>query len=152
MCYSIASVLCFGSLAPKDVGSSLPNQGSNLYPLHWWRLNHRTAREVPPSPFPYQSPSSPFHVWLSTILLVPWIGEQTKKYKPCILLSGSLQFNGLLKLVPCFSHCFLIHDNNHTLQTARQKCKCQHGPYYVRRAPRNHLLCVLKPFNRRTSS
>ena len=144
MCYSIASVLCFGSLAP--------NQGSNLYPLHWRRLSHWTAREVPPSPFPHQSPSSPFHVWLSTILLVPWIGEQTKKYKPSILLSESLQFNGLLKLVPCFSHCFLIHDNNHTLQTARQKCKCQHGPYYMRRAPRNHLLCALKPFNRRTSS
>lgn len=151
MCYSIASVLCFGSLASKHVGSQLPSQGSNLYLLHWWDLNHWAAREIPPSPFPYQSPSSPFQVWHSTIL-VPWIGEPTKKYKPCILLPESLQFNGLLKLVPCFSHCFLIHNNNHTLQTAGQKCKCQHGPYYMRRASRNHLLCVLKPFNRRTAS
>ena len=77
---------------------------------------------------------------------------KTIKYKPCILLPESLQFNGLLKLVPCFSHCFLIHGNNHTLQTARQKCKGQHGPYCMRRASRNHLLCVLKPFNRRTTS
>ena len=26
---------CFGFLAPSPVGSKLPNQGSNLHPLHW---------------------------------------------------------------------------------------------------------------------
>ena len=30
-----ASVLCFGVLTARHVGSELPNQGSNLYPLHW---------------------------------------------------------------------------------------------------------------------
>ena len=31
---SIASVLCFGFLVRRHVGSQLPNQGSNLHLLH----------------------------------------------------------------------------------------------------------------------
>ena len=27
--------LCFGFLAPRHVASQLPDQGSNLHPLHW---------------------------------------------------------------------------------------------------------------------
>ena len=32
---NIASVLCFGSLAARHVGSQLPDQGSNPHPLCW---------------------------------------------------------------------------------------------------------------------
>ena len=35
MCYNIVSVLCFVFLAKRHVGSQLPDQGSNLHPLHW---------------------------------------------------------------------------------------------------------------------
>lgn len=34
-CYNIAFVLPFGPLARRHVGSYLPDQGSNLQPLHW---------------------------------------------------------------------------------------------------------------------
>ena len=34
ICYNIDSVLCFGLLAVRHVGSQLPDQGSNPYPLH----------------------------------------------------------------------------------------------------------------------
>ena len=32
---NIASVLCLGFLATRHVGSWLPDQESNLHPLHW---------------------------------------------------------------------------------------------------------------------
>ena len=39
--------LCFGFWAARHVGSQLPDQGSNLCPLHWKHsLNHWTIREV----------------------------------------------------------------------------------------------------------
>ena len=28
-------ILCFGFVVVRHVGSQLPDQGSNLYPLHW---------------------------------------------------------------------------------------------------------------------
>ena len=50
ICYNIASVLCLGPLAVRQVGYQLPDQGSNPHPPHIRRLspNHWTAREVPP--------------------------------------------------------------------------------------------------------
>ena len=33
--YNIASDLCFGFLTTRQVGSLLPEQGLNLYLLHW---------------------------------------------------------------------------------------------------------------------
>ena len=48
ICYNIASVVCFGFLALRHMGSYFPNQGSNLNPcIGRWSLNHRTTREVP---------------------------------------------------------------------------------------------------------
>ena len=35
ICYNIASVLCFGFLARRPVGSYLPDQGSIPHPLYW---------------------------------------------------------------------------------------------------------------------
>ena len=35
ICYNVASILCFGSLAGRHVESQFPYQGSNLHPLHW---------------------------------------------------------------------------------------------------------------------
>ena len=35
--YNIASVLCFGFLASRHVGSELPDPGRNPHPLHWRR-------------------------------------------------------------------------------------------------------------------
>ena len=48
-----ASVLCFGFLAMRHVGSQLPNQGSNPYPpcIRRQSLNHQTTREVPKNKF-----------------------------------------------------------------------------------------------------
>ena len=42
---------CFGFLATRHVGSYLPDQGLNLYPLPSigrWSLNHWTTTEGPP--------------------------------------------------------------------------------------------------------
>ena len=48
ICYNIASVVCFGFLALRHVGSYFPNQGSHLHPcIGRWSLNHRTTRKVP---------------------------------------------------------------------------------------------------------
>lgn len=41
VCYNTASVLGFGLLAARQVGSHFPDQGSNLHPPHWkagWQL------------------------------------------------------------------------------------------------------------------
>ena len=50
-----SSVLCFGFLAARHVGSQLPDQGSNPHPLHWkvksQPLDHWTTGEVPESIF-----------------------------------------------------------------------------------------------------
>ena len=35
MRYNIASVLRFGFLTPRHVGSWLPDQGLNFHPMHW---------------------------------------------------------------------------------------------------------------------
>ena len=48
MCHSIVSVLCFGFLATRHVGSQLPDQGWNCHPLHLKEsLKHWTTKEVP---------------------------------------------------------------------------------------------------------
>ena len=47
ICYHIVSVLCFGFLAMRHVGSWLPYQGSNPHPLHWKvKSSPWTAKEV----------------------------------------------------------------------------------------------------------
>ena len=52
ICYNIVSALWFGFLAPRHVGSQLPNQGStHTSCIRKWSLNHRTTRKVPPSSF-----------------------------------------------------------------------------------------------------
>ena len=49
--YNMTFILCFGFLATRHVGSYLPDQGLNLYPLPSigrWSLNHWTTTEGPP--------------------------------------------------------------------------------------------------------
>ena len=52
ICYNIHSVLCFGFLAARQVGSQLPTRDRtcNACPGRW-SLNHWTSREVPEWPF-----------------------------------------------------------------------------------------------------
>ena len=35
ICYNIASILCFGFLTMRHVGSQFPDQELNVHPLHW---------------------------------------------------------------------------------------------------------------------
>lgn len=53
------------------------------------------------------------------------------------------------KLVHGFNCCLLIVDNQCTVHHVWEKCICQHGPYYLRKALRSPLLCALKPFSGR---
>lgn len=53
------------------------------------------------------------------------------------------------KLAHGFNCCLLIVDDQCTVHHVWQKCMCQHGPYYLRKALRSPLLCALKPFSGR---
>ena len=47
-CYNIASILCFGFLASRHVGSTSPTRDwTQASYIRWQSLNHWTSREVP---------------------------------------------------------------------------------------------------------
>ena len=71
-CYNIASTLCFGFLGHRPVGSLLPDQGSNLHPLHW------------------KVTSQPLDGWGSLLLFNFWI-QQTSVVPPCQALFWMLR-------------------------------------------------------------
>ena len=69
--YNTASVLCFGFLAMRNVGSHLSNQESNPHPLHWrWSCKHWTIREVPVFSLLWQISNG----WISSLRSPPrWV-------------------------------------------------------------------------------
>lgn len=70
MCYSIASVLCFGMVS-RHVGSELPDQGSNMRPC---------TGSIESSPLDYQR--SPISIVLNhTQLVVVFMTAPMDKYK-----------------------------------------------------------------------
>lgn len=80
----------------------------------------------------------------------PWIEENTKKYKPCILLPGHSQYDGVPNLLHCINCSLFIYDGKNTAHNVWQKCLCQCGPYHLKKDSRRHLLWSLKSFNNRT--